>query len=313
MPLLRINATNNGPRLHGADRPLMPTLAHAANGDGPVIIMVHGYKFAPGSADNCPHDHILSMREDHDCPKALSWPRALGFGTANADEGLGLAFGWSARGSVWQAYARAEEAGADLAQVIAALRRLAPHRPIHALAHSMGARVVLSALRRLPGHSVNRVILLAGAEYQTHANEALNSPAGQSAEVINITSRENDFYDFLLERLISPPVRGDLTIGAHLSQRPNALTLQLDDPVTLRALAWHGFRIDPPQRRVCHWSAYLRPGVFDLYRALLRAPQRHPLAQLRPLLPDQPAPRWSRLFAWPALPHSLPLTGKAPS
>lgn len=314
MPLLRLDALGETPHLHGSADAPGPLLAEAARtGAGPIIVMVHGYKFVPGHPGRCPHGHILSLEERGDCWKALSWPRALGFGGGGPDEGLGVALGWNARGTIWRAYDRAAEAGAALAQAIEVLHTAAPHRPIHALAHSLGARVVLQALARLPERAVNRAILLAGAEFASRAEAALATPAGRAAEIVNVTSRENDLFDFLLERLIGPPRPGDVTLGHGLGERPGALTLQLDDPATLSVLRARGFPVAAPARRVCHWSAYLRPGVFDLYRALLRRPENLPLAALRAQLPERPQPRWSRLVAPARGEPALSFLPKAPS
>lgn len=312
MPLLRINAADHGLCLHRSAQPLGPTLARMAQGAGPTIVMVHGYRFAPGAGADCPHRHILSTDDQPPHWKALSWPRALGLGTQN-QPGLAIAFGWQALGSLWQAHARATQAGLALADLIQALHRLAPDRPIHAIGHSMGARVILSALPHVPPGSLHRLLLLAPAEYRSTATAALNTPAGRQTETFTITSRENDLYDFALERLIAPPQPKDRIMGSAPPDAPNLLTLHLDNPHLLDALKTRGLPIAPPQRRICHWSAYLRPGVFDLYRALLLQPQRHPFRALQAALPDQPPPRWSRLFAPPRPTVSLPLLRKAPS
>jgi len=306
MPLLQISAGPRGADLHGISGRLGEALAEGVRASGPIVVMIHGYKFAPGHAEACPHRHILSLDPARDCWKALSWPRALGFGSGFADEGLGIAFGWDARGTIWQAYARAERAGLALAGVIAELARVAPGRPVHILTHSLGARVALAALPHLEPGTVGRMILLNAAEYGGRARAALASPAGRAAEAINVTSRENDLFDFLLERLIAPPERGDGTLAQTMPRLSNTLTLQLDHAETLAALDRCGFEIAPPRARVCHWSAYLRPGVFGLYRALLRQPEALPLARLRTLLPEQPDPRWSRVLALPELRFAPP-------
>ena len=80
-------------------------------GDGPVIVMVHGFKYAPGHRSECPHRQILSLDPVRDCFKVVSWPRGLGFGRGAPDEGLGIGFGWNARGTLRQAYAEAARAG----------------------------------------------------------------------------------------------------------------------------------------------------------------------------------------------------------
>lgn len=298
MPFLQINSGPSGPRLHKTGGAVRSALARAlAADDGPVIIMTHGYKFAPGHGDDCPHEHILSLSPRPHLRKRISWPRALGFGTDQPGEGIGIAFGWSGRGTIWQAYRRAAEASLCLASLIRDIRDLAPGRPVHLMAHSLGARVILSALPGLPQGSVGRVILLCGAEYRAHAVQCLNAGAGRTADVFNIISRENDLFDFLVERLISAPLAGDRCIGAGLPDQPRVVTLQIDHAGTLAALARAGFDIPMPTGWICHWSSYLRPGMFDLYHALLRQPGSLPLAQLRSALPDRIDHRWSRLWS----------------
>jgi len=153
-----------------------------------------------------------------------------------------------------------------------------------------------------------RVILLAGAEYQGRARDAMRSPGGAATEVINITSRENDLFDFMLERLIAPGQRGDRALGLHLPDRPNTVTLQLDHARTLAALARIGFPIAPPAATICHWSSYLREGVFAFYNAALRGDSRLGMEDLRRLVTDVPEPRWARVRPLP--PMGLPaLTG----
>jgi len=306
MPLIHVNAGRDGPDLHDRPGVLGQYLPDLLAGNGPVILMLHGYKYAPGHARECPHRHILSLTPERDCFKVVSWPRGLGFGGDRADEGLGIGFGWNARGTLWQAYAEAARAGERLAQLVRLIREHAPHRPVHAVAHSLGARVVLSALPHLPEGAFGRLILLAGAEFAGRAAEALATPAGCRAEVINVTSRENDFYDFLLECLIPAPARGDRSLGLALSGGPKVLNLQMDHPETLSVLRRAGFEVANPTARICHWSPYTRAGVFPMYRRLLREAGTLPLAQLRAALPEHPAPRWSRLLPLPEVRLPLP-------
>ncbi|MBE0454181.1 alpha/beta hydrolase [Roseovarius autotrophicus] len=297
MPLVHVNTGDH-----------LPTWALDA-GSGPVIIMVHGFRYAPGHASECPHRQIFSLAPERECFKVVSWPRGLGFDGTRGDEGLALGFGWNARGTLWQAYREAVHAGEALAATINVLQARAPHRPVHAIAHSLGARVVLSALSHLKPGAIDRAILLAGAEFGHHAAQALASPAGHAAEIINVTTRENDVYDFLLECLIPAPARGDRSLGLALPTGANVLTLQLDDPGTLDVLNRAGYDVAPPATRICHWSAYTRPGALDFYAALLRDPDRLSIAQLRAALPERAAPRWSRLL--PEMRLHLPMGRKA--
>lgn len=281
MTLIRVDAVEDRPHLHGLGEAPGALLAEAVRGTrGPVVVMIHGYKFVPGHPVRCPHRHILGLEARRDCWKAVSWPRALGFAGENPEEGLGLAFGWHARGTLWEAWRRAEAAGRALAQVVEVLNAAAPDRPVHVVAHSLGARVALVAMARAAEAAFGRVVLLAGAEFAGAAEVALAAPGGRAAELVNVTSRENLLFDLMVEALLAPPRPGDVTLGRGLAPGPRRVTLRLDDARTLAALAGRGFRVAPPARRICHWSAYLRPGALDLYRALLRAPERMPLAPL---------------------------------
>lgn len=307
MPLLKVNAAGQRPVLEGLgdlDDALAAQLAAIPDG-APVVVLLHGYKFSPARPETSPHTHILSLTPRHDCWKALSWPHSLGFGRGRADEGLCISFGWEARGTIWQAWDRAAEAGAALAELVRRVHALWP-RPVDIVGHSLGVRVALTALADLPAGSVGRVVQLAAAEFQSRAAAAMETPAGRTAEVINVTTRENDLYDWLMEWILRPGAPEDRALGAGLPVAGrNWLDVQMDHPGTRAALAEVGFAIPPPARRVCHWSAYLRPGVFAFYAALIRERHALPLACLRAALPGDATPRWSRLLAPPRI--SLPL------
>ncbi len=251
----------------------------------PIVIMIHGFRFAPADPGHDPHRHILAQRPDPSCRKAVSWPRHLG---VTGGLGLAIGFGWTARGTIWQAHARAAQAGLRLARLIAALNRIAPDRPVHLFAHSLGARVALTALPRLQPGSVDRIILLAAAAFQPEAARMMASPAGRTTEVINVRGRENMLFDLLLRAAL--PRRGP-TLGRGLPDVPNWLDLSLDRDDCLAVLARLGHRIRPGRAMICHWSGYLRPGAFGLYRSLLFYPAATPLLHLRTLLapPKRPA------------------------
>lgn len=274
----------------------LPLARHllAQAGQGPVVVMIHGYKYLPGDPRHCPHLSIMAADPCRDDPRIISWPRRLGLCRGKRDEGLGLSFGWRARGSIWQAHRRAHEAGTVLGALLTELHRLDPERPVQIVAHSLGARVALRALSLCPEHAVQRAVLLSAAEFCATTKAALQSPGGRSCQVLNVTSRENDLFDFLIERLIAAPCPGDRVLGHGALSLPNLATLQLDDGESLRRLRRAGYPLRPASRAVCHWSTYLRPGAFPLYRAFLDGRLSAPY--LRALLPCDTAPRWSRLL-----------------
>ena len=305
MPLLKINAGRLGPELDGGGdlgAGLARALVDLPKG-APVVVLIHGYKFSPFAELSSPHRHILSLAPRKGCWKALSWPRHLGFHRPGA--GRCIAFGWVARGTLWRAWDAAEAAGAVLADLVARVH--ACGRAVDVVAHSLGARVALAALPALRAGSVGRLVLMAAAEYQNTAALRMQSPAGRAAEVINITSRENDLFDLLLEWTVRAPDPGDRALGAGLPRGGgNWLDVQIDCAATRAGLSGFGYRVPAPKRRVCHWSAYLRPGLFAFYRDLIRRPEALPLALLRRGMPARPAPRWSRLIAWPSVALPVP-------
>lgn len=298
MPMLRITVTENGTRLHGDDAPVLPALADALAADtGPVTIMVHGYKYQPGHPVHCPHASLMSPAPHAEDRRVVSWPARLGL-----QDRVAISFGWQARGSIWAAHRRAALAGEALAALVREIRRLAPRRPVNVIAHSLGARVALAAVRAGAPGAITRAALLAAAEYGEVARRTLDSAKGGRTQVLNVTSRENDLFDFLLERLVPPAHQGDRMLGHGGVNLPHMVTLQLDDAQSLAALRGLGFPIAPPDRLICHWSPYLREGVFPLYRAILSGDLT--LDRLRAVLPTACAPRWSRLR--PRLPRPQP-------
>lgn len=291
MALVRIDAQTTAPSGLAA---LGAALADLPAG-APVTVLIHGFGYTPGRPGRCPHRTLLSAEPAPGRRRAGSWPRALGQG----DGALAVAFGWQAGGTIWHAWAEAARAGRALARVLD--RLAADGRQADLVAHSLGARVALSALAQAPEGSVRRAILIAPAEFRAAAETALEAPAGRTAEVLNVISRENDLFDALVEWLIAPHRPGARTLGLGLAApRPGWTDLAIDDAATLAALARLGHPVAPPDRRVCHWSGYLRPGLFPLYRAVLSGAL--PLPVLRAALPDGAPARWSRLAELAALP-----------
>ena len=289
MPMIRINAGASGLERHAARANLTETLFQGLDGDGPVIVMIHGYKYRPGHRHACPHRTIFARDASRG---SAAWPRHLGFGLGLPQEGLGIAFGWDARGHLPLVYRRAQESGRHLAELLCRIRAIAPRREVHILSHSLGSEVAFEALQHVPAGTVRRLLCLTAASYRSTAQRAMESPAGRTAELVNVTSRENDVFDFMFEWLVPAAALGDRALGQGLEAR-NIVTLQLDHPDHLQALARLGSHIAPPARRICHWSGYLRPGVLRVWARIMRHPDQLPLHLLAP---TPPAPRWSRLM-----------------
>lgn len=278
LAFIAVNARGDRPCPAVPPGPLLASLPPGA----PVTVLIHGYRHSPDDPANDPHAEVLSPLPGQR-GRRRSWPLRLGLVRG---PGLGIGLGWQADGSLAAAHARAAQAGVALARLIRGLR--ARHAaPVGLFAHSLGARVALAALPHLRAGDVGRIVLLAGAERQARALAALDSPAGRAAQVLNVTSARNDAFDLAFHWL-APDRAGGPALGAGLPA-PQAVTLRLDDPAHRAGLAALGFRIAAPGWRPCHWSGYMHPGLFPLYRAILTRPDPLPLAALRAALPQQSA------------------------
>ena len=258
---------------------------------GRVTVMIHGYRFDPFDAARDPHRHILGPSPRRDCWKAISWPRHLHVGR---DPGhLGLAIGWPAQGRLRDVAARAFEAGRGLGAVLTLVARRRPDLQVGLIGHSLGARIALHALHHAPARSVSRVILLSGAEYRDLGRRAAASAAGRDARIVNIRTAENLPFDLAFRLCVPAGTLTALPLSAGLAGLPNWVDLRIDCPRTRSGLRALGHRIAAPRTRFCHWSGYLRPGLFPLYRRLLDPAQTPLLAAIAAL--DAPQPARSRI------------------
>lgn len=89
------------------------------------------------------------------------------------------------------------------------------------------------------------------------------------AQIYNIRSLENLPFDIAFRLAVRPNSLGALPLAAGMPGQPNWTDLRIDCAKTRSGLAGLGHRIPAPRTRFCHWSVYLRPGLFPLYRRLL--------------------------------------------
>lgn len=263
MGLISITASDSGWHDAGA----LTAALDALPMHGSITIMIHGYRFAPGISGHDPHGHILSHTPDPGCWKAISWPRHLHLNRAGA--GLGIGFGWPARGSLRRVAARAFVIGAVLADLITRIRSHRPDVAVNVMAHSLGARVALAALHRLRAGDVSHLLLLSGAEYRSQARAAMRSPAGRSARVLNVASDANALFDLIFRLAVPAPQVRDWALSGGMTDLAGWSDLFIDRSSSRAALRRLGIRLPAPSAPICHWSSYLRPGLFALYRAVL--------------------------------------------
>jgi pimeloyl-ACP methyl ester carboxylesterase len=292
MPLLKINAKNGHPVLAECLTPVRDRLQAGLQGQAPVVVLIHGFKFSPFAPAFNPHQHILSLTPTAGCHKVISWPGELGFTDQSSDDGLCIAFGWHARGSIWTATRNAEHSSTALIRLIHLIHQLDPGRPVHVIAHSLGCQVVLQAVQRIHAGSVKRIVLVAAAGFRHQAQAMMIRPALKETEVLNITSRENLLYDALYATTMLHP---SLPLGFGLGRpHPRWTDIAIDRAATLSALKTAGFAIAEPAHRICHWSGYLRPGIWSLYRSLLRDPNPTTLKDIKARLSTATQVRSSR-------------------
>jgi pimeloyl-ACP methyl ester carboxylesterase len=309
MALLSVNAAKGaGGHVAVGDRTLDAALGDLPEAQ-PVTIMIHGYRFCPSSPEQDPHGHILSFTPRTDCWKAVSWPRHLHLDRPG--KGLGIGFGWPATGSLPRVADRAFDAGRRLGRMIDAIHRARPDVPVHIVAHSLGARVALTALETAPAGVVRRMILMSGAEFRGAAERALSLPAAAHCHVLNVTSGENAAFDLMFRLAVAPTIPFDRPLSAGLGHRPGCTDLAIDDATTRAALLALGHRLRAPATRICHWSGYMRPGLFAVYRRMLDLREPSFPATLALALAPRPPASGERWRAFPRIKPGLAIASWA--
>lgn len=309
MAYMGVRATADGLRASDSSVPLDALDGLLAGGDGPVAVLVHGYRFHPGRRRYDAEESLFAPVPRGEGARVRSWPAGLGFAEDRGETGLAIGFGWpataplfgsiltSGRNGFARVYEAAADYGAHLAELMARVQTIAPGRRVDILAHSLGARVALAALPRL-AEAPGRVILLGAAEYEAAARARLEAVRGaRLPQVYNVTTRANDVYDLAFECLAPRRSKAGLALGSGLRDAPpNWLDLQLDHPAVTAWINRQGIALSPPEARVCHWSFYTRPGALAVYAAILRRRPGWDIGTLRRVrCLGESEPRWSRL------------------
>lgn len=218
-------------------------------------IMVHGYRFSPWDDRHNPHLELF--------PSWRAWAGrdAFGFGWYSAGGCLAPARAWlSGR---WNSYRFAWDCAAEAGAVLA--RLIGDQGPqVQIVAHSLGARVALKALRCLRPRRVDRLLLIAGAEY---SQAALATAIYAQTPTLSLACK----HDLVLERLgqlCAPDAFLDAVVGfagLDLDRRPRCWRdLWLDDPLVHGWGTTRGWDLQCDLSRVGdHWH-YQHPGNHGL-------------------------------------------------
>lgn len=310
MAILRLNAAERGDVFvaDGGDWRAALNARLAETPDrAPVTILIHGlrYSWRYGSRAD-PHRSLYRADATPNDPAfttpVRSWPVALGFANNHPDRGLCIAFGWhpGGIGAIRQAHRTVDRFAPGLIAVVDAVA--ATGRRADCFAHSLGAALLLNAIRLRPGLAIRRAILLGPAERRGRALEALDAQAssGAGTEFLHILARANDVFDEVFNRLVPPDATGcaaPLGVAGLQAIREEWLDLQIDHP---ESRAWLRSRRNAqlrPAAQISHWLYYRDPAAMALYRDVLRDEATSCLATLRSLgVPGVIAPRWSGLI-----------------
>lgn len=239
------------------------------------LVMVHGFRYHSHSrdADNAHRSTFVHWRTD-----IVPRRHAIGYAWWSCPGGTfspfrhiaSIAGAWAhGRYNTYRyAWDLAAAAGEQLARALDGMR--AP--PADMMAHSLGSRVVLAALRANPDLPVRRVVLLNGAELSRTAFET--AKLRRDVQFINMVV-ETDAVLRLFGGLFAPgdlyaPCVGQAGLGEAAPN--NWRDLHLDDPQFRKWAAGNGMpdvRGDNPHRVLDHWYTHKHPGNWPLIRAAL--------------------------------------------
>lgn len=290
MPLIQLVSTGDVPKLRDRSGALLPVLAENLEAqplDTPVVILIHGFRYDAAKPENDPAKSIFSPVPPADDPRSVSWPRHLGFCRGRTEEGLCIGLSWPARTGIREAYQRANEAGVSLARLVDLIRFADPRREVVVVAHSLGARVALCALPHIKAGRIHRMVFIYGAEIGRETDHCLSTGNYPLPRIINVTSRENWIIDCTFAAAITRRPWTKTLSSCTATRCAEWIDLPLHDPNALALLRAAGYPISQSLRPICHWSGYLRPGVFTVYRDFVRSPDKLPLDGLRRLADER--------------------------
>ena len=196
-----------------------------------ILIMVNGFDYDPTeSGDDNPHKTLFKEWESKFREQVSNEWECFGFGWYSAELEPSSWLGGLIR-THWNPYRwgweLAGRAAGILAQTIQS-RLNTSNDEICIIAHSLGARVTLSALAQLPRDSVRRVLLLNGSEYSQSSKVVATYT---DSTVLNVIVKADDVLN-KLGSVFAPEAFIKSVVGQSGIENPpdNWLDICLDDP-----------------------------------------------------------------------------------
>lgn len=234
------------------------------------VIMVHGFRYDPlDKGDNNPHNTTFPEWRKNIIQDAS----AFGFGWWSCPGGKKLLSSTfkAFRAGRWNTYRYgwdlAEEAGEVLAKIISR-----SEKPVTLLCHSLGSRVVMSAIAYDKTLPIKRVVLMNGAELKINALYIAKERS--HIKFYNLVVRGDDMLS-KFGALFAPGDLYSITVGqAGLgnSAPRNWEDINMDSPLIKRwatIMGWPDVQGNNPRGYFDHWWTIKHPGNWPLIRALL--------------------------------------------
>ena len=257
-----------------------------------IIIMVNGFDYDPTeTGEDNPHRTLFVDWSDNIHAFAAHEWECFSFGWYSAELQPASWMGGLVRG-YWNPYRwgweLAGKAGGILAKTIEP-RLDDSGSDIRIIAHSMGARVVLTALAQLPRSSVKRVLLLNGSEYSQTAWVVAHYT---EAHVLNVVVEADDVLS-KLGSVFAPQEFIESVVGqSGLADSPDSwLDIRLDHPEVQRRASACGYdelRGDNPKKIADHWYTYTHKPNWKLFGDFIGGGAR--LSDLRDIADPPPEP-----------------------
>ena len=180
-------------------------VAHNTPPDAPIIVMLHGQGFDPCIARVDPFRSIFAYDpygdRIRDYWRLQSWAHRF---KCAPQKSMMIGYGWQAHSTDFVMSANvnavARNAVMEAQQFGAFVQRLnaiTPQRPVHVIAHGMGAKLALRSLETTPKMRIKRLIMLNGQGLITDGLLAMNAKAGQKTEFYNIYERSTARLRFI--------------------------------------------------------------------------------------------------------------------